>query len=323
MKASPETIIAVHPHWVSRLILSPDRSTLRHEEAGSTGSYEIKGPKLIVKWDKYESESFTKVGDNFIHDTILDGTCPTSEASAPELRKLAAAKLYGHVVGLSGVTAVVPGHNYHTRLQLLTTDVPTFFQVFLVREYDSPDLPTSANCVLDLGANIGLASVFFGLKYPNAQIVAVEPDPENFDALEYNTRSLGSRVSCKHAAAWSEDGTLGLVCTDAQGKPLGSWGVQTEEPKEGSVQHVKCYSIPSLMSEFGGREVDILKIDVEGAELELFSENVSAWLPYVKLITIETHERFRPGSEIAVRKAVAGAFEELPRVGENLFFRRK
>jgi hypothetical protein len=77
------------------------------------------------------------------------------------------------------------------------------------------------------------------------------------------------------------------------------------------------------MSEFGGREVDILKIDVEGAELELFSANVSAWLPYVKLITIETHERFRPGSEIAVRKAVAGTFEELPRVGENLFFRRK
>src|SRR5665213_1304838 len=111
MKASLETIIAVHPHWVSRLILSPETGTLIQERVGSKGSYEIKGQKLNVKWDKFGSERFTKIGENFIHDTILDGTSPRSNALAPEMSTLAAAKIFGHVVGLSSVIALVPGHN--------------------------------------------------------------------------------------------------------------------------------------------------------------------------------------------------------------------
>jgi hypothetical protein len=69
--------------------------------------------------------------------------------------------------------------------------------------------------------------------------------------------------------------------------------------------------------------VDILKIDIEGAELEIFSDGADEWLPRIGLIIIETHERFRPGSEAAVRKALWPMFEELPPSGESLFFRRK
>jgi hypothetical protein len=64
-------------------------------------------------------------------------------------------------------------------------------------------------------------------------------------------------------------------------------------------------------------------IAVEGAELQLFSSDASNCLPMVKFLIIETQERFRPGSELAVGRAAAGLLEELPSVGENLFFRRK
>jgi hypothetical protein len=77
------------------------------------------------------------------------------------------------------------------------------------------------------------------------------------------------------------------------------------------------------MEKFGFNQVDILKIDTEGAELELFSEKQELWLTKAKLIIIETHERLRRGSDHAVRKALATDFEELPSNGENLFFRRK
>jgi hypothetical protein len=78
----------------------------------------------------------------------------------------------------------------------------------------------------------------------------------------------------------------------------------------------------TLLNEAQFDTVDILKIDIEGAELEIFSQAAEQWLPKVPLIIVETHDRFRPGSELAVRKALALMFWELPRCGENLFFRR-
>jgi hypothetical protein len=79
----------------------------------------------------------------------------------------------------------------------------------------------------------------------------------------------------------------------------------------------------TLLDQAGFHHVDILKIDIEGAELEVFSNGAEEWLSRVNLIIIETHDRFRPGSEEAVRKAVHPMFDELTPSGESLFFRRK
>ena len=65
------------------------------------------------------------------------------------------------------------------------------------------------------------------------------------------------------------------------------------------------------------------RLDIEGAELELFSEGIDDCLDRIQMIIIETHDRFRPGSEAAVRKALEPSFQEKPRNGENLFFVRK
>jgi hypothetical protein len=71
------------------------------------------------------------------------------------------------------------------------------------------------------------------------------------------------------------------------------------------------------------QHVDILKVDIEGAELELFKSRPDHWLDRVNMVIVETHDRFRPGSETAVRDALKEKFEEAPRNGENLFFLRK
>jgi len=318
-----ETEIAVHPHWVSRLKMFPSSSRIEHEEHKSLGSYEKVDNKLLVKWDNYPPESFSKVGIYFIHDSILDGTCSVHIASVPVLSKLAAAKIVDSFGAFKSIKAVVPGHDYEVSLRLLTSDVPTFQQTFLDRDYESSNLPASANCILDLGANIGLASVFFGLKYPAARILALEPDQSNYEMLKQNVKRLGDRVVAKNLAVWFEDGVLGLASIDKDERPLGAWGIRVVDPDLNAVETVTCRSLPSLFREFGIDEVDILKVDIEGAELELFSSDASSWLPMVKLLIIETHERFRPGSDLAVRRAVAGLLEELPSVGENLFFRRK
>ncbi len=173
-----------------------------------------------------------------------------------------------------------------------------------------------------LGANIGLATVFFGIRYPEARILAVEPEEANFAALASNTAALGDRVKKYHAAVWVKDGVANLHTEDPGGISLGAWGVQVSDNLARAGKTTPCYRLATLLGNAGFSSVDILKVDIEGAERELFSYAVADWLPRIKLIIIETHDRFRPGSEATVRKAISPMFREQPKWGENLIFRR-
>ena len=114
---------------------------------------------------------------------------------------------------------------------------------------------------------------------------------------------------------------MNLSRTDATGAPLGEWGVQVSSTPGAPDRMTACYRLATLLDRAGFDRVDLLKVDVEGAELELFSHDPQAWLPRVGMVIVETHDRFRPGSEAAVRSALS-AFEELPSRGEHLVFRR-
>ncbi len=67
-----------------------------------------------------------------------------------------------------------------------TSDFSTFRQIFMDHEYDFKllDVP---NIIVDAGANIGLASLFFAQRFPSAKIFALEPDHSNFEMLMKNT----------------------------------------------------------------------------------------------------------------------------------------
>jgi FkbM family methyltransferase len=134
---------------------------------------------------------------------------------------------------------------------------------------------------------------------------------------------LQQRVHRYQAAIWTHDGQINLRTEDDTNRSLGAWGIQvTASPSPGQ-KSVPCYRLATILDLAGFSTVDILKIDIEGAELELFSEGIDDCLSRIQMIIIETHDRFRPGSEAAVRKALGRQFEELPPNGENLFFVRK
>jgi hypothetical protein len=83
-----------------------------------------------------------------------------------------------------------------------TSDVETFEEVFLMRQYDLPFAGFEPTHILDLGANVGYASVYFAARWPQARILAVEPATSNLDLLEKNTRPW-NRITCLQAAVWS------------------------------------------------------------------------------------------------------------------------
>ena len=198
-----------------------------------------------------------------------------------------------------------------------------FKQIVVDNEYDSLNLPETAKTIIDLGANIGLSALFFIKKFPGARIVAVEPDAVNFSIMKKNLDKFPKSIALLQAAIWPTDGEVSSVEEDDNHASLGAWGYRTEASNGKSALSVKAVSIPTIMKQYHMDFVDILKVDIEGAEYELFEKKYEGWIDKVGLIIIETHDRFKPNSEAMVRKVLNDRFDELPTKGENLFFKKK
>ena len=81
------------------------------------------------------------------------------------------------------------------RLRVPSTDVPTYMQVFLNNEYDFRAIKRP-RVIVDAGANIGLASILFANRYPEAKVLAIEPEHDNFSLLADNVRP--TTTSCRY-----------------------------------------------------------------------------------------------------------------------------
>jgi FkbM family methyltransferase len=305
---------AIHPHWHGILRLSAQDRSVRHEGNANRGKYDLRDGRLTVYWEQYAPDVFVDCLGKYVHEKVM--------AAIPATEGLFAVTVNKKVFSATRITLAVPNSDYEVALRLNSSDLPTFYQIFGMYEYDSPSLPQSAGTIVDLGANVGLAAVFFGLKYPQAQILAVEPEGNNFSLMASNTAALGARIRRQQAAVWTHDGQINLQTDAEDGSSLGAWGVRTSDTLDNASAVTKCFRLGTLLDQAGFRTVDILKVDIEGAELQVFSEGAESWLPRVGMIIIETHDRFQPGSEQAVRQAIAPLFEEMPSIGENLFFRR-
>src|SRR5262249_25145134 len=134
--------------------------------------------------------------------------------------------------------------------------------------------------IVDCGAHIGLAAVWFSARFPKARIFAVEPAKENFEILRRNALPYQS-ISPIHAAVSDHEAKVCLV--NAESEP---WAWKAMEGDSGDVPTV---TIPDLLSREPNSVALIVKIDIEGGEIELFRSNVE-WIEQVALIVIELHD---------------------------------
>lgn len=171
------------------------------------------------------------------------------------------------------------------------TDIGVFLTILAGEEYDFPFPINPPAVIIDAGANIGLASIWFASRFPQARVIAVEPEKSNYDLLVRNVAPF-LNVTPVHAALWSHAGILGV--DDPNG-----WGAQGFETREladspGSVQRVRCLTVAELMSEYDLKWIDLLKVDIEGAEKEVF-DSPEEWIGSVGAIAIELHDRIKAG----------------------------
>lgn len=187
----------------------------------------------------------------------------------------------------------VPGGGGGFHIRPGTSDMAIFDEIFY-----SKYLPRdrSFRTVIDCGANIGCTVRYWKMLDPDCRVIAVEPDPANFELLRMNTSAL-SDVQLVHAGVWPVAGTLRL---DNDG--VGHSAVRTLAGDAGDTPAV---TIPALMERIGAERLDLLKIDIEGSELELFSTGDLSWISRVNTIAIELHDHWRPGCGEAFLKAIA------------------
>jgi FkbM family methyltransferase len=191
-----------------------------------------------------------------------------------------------------------------------TSDRRTFHKIFLDHEYGF-GMSGSPELIIDAGANVGYASVYFARRFPGARIVAIEPDQTNFALLERNTRSYPT-VKALRQGVWTHPAQLVIENPDDA-----SWAFRVREAGADE-DGFAATSIGEILETSGRDHIDLLKLDVEGTEYELFaSPEADAWLSRTHTLVAELHEGIKPGTEALFEAAMRRHRFEVSRLGEN------
>lgn len=203
--------------------------------------------------------------------------------------------------------------NIHFFLRDNNTDPGIFGQVFIDQQYDIP-ISFDPKTILDLGANTGLSALYFSQKYPQANIVALEPDKENFEIALQNTNDC-SRIKMLQKGIWDKNTLLEIIDSNVTNDAF-----MVKETLSKTSTSIEAINIETLMEEQGWPYIDILKIDVEGSEKEVFSGNFEKWLPKTKVIFVEVHDQMKKGCSKAVFNAISKYNFNFTMKHENLIF---
>lgn len=179
------------------------------------------------------------------------------------------------------------------------SDRTVWGEIFEAGEYRCVDLE-EASWILDIGGNVGYSALWFAQRYPAARIVVIEPDRANFELLLANVghepRIHPIRAAIAPAGARPQRVVTGII-------RFGGATLETrpiDEELDGVHRHiddgtvVEPIDVATILDRFGIERLDLMKIDVEGAEMAVF-EDSAAWIDRVDAIVAELHELQAPG----------------------------
>jgi len=194
------------------------------------------------------------------------------------------------------ITFKIPELEHTIHLRRRSTDFLVFEEIFIDEIYKLP--PTSnAKYIIDAGANIGLAALYFQRCFPGAQIISIEPVTENFHLLKLNTSGY-KNITCYHNGLWDKKSNLKITNTTE-----GNWAFMVEETDEDG--DICAISINDILKASPTDKIDVLKMDIEGSEKEVF-ESCTEWIKKTGRIIVEVHDNKRKGASDAVLSALPG-----------------
>jgi FkbM family methyltransferase len=153
-------------------------------------------------------------------------------------------------------------------------------EIFNGGEYAAVD-GARPKVIVDLGANVGQAALWFRSRFPNATMLCVEPDPVTFAKLRRNLES-DPLVTLRQAAITAGDGSVQIERTRDS-----SWATRVREPGTEDAERVPAVSLETLLDDHDLHHVDLLKVDIEGLEHDALGESPA--LARTSLVVGEIH----------------------------------
>jgi FkbM family methyltransferase len=165
----------------------------------------------------------------------------------------------------------------HIRYRLNKGDLHAIREIWFQECYRLP-FSDPAGVLLDLGANIGMTSLWLAKKYPLTHVIAVEPDPANAALARQNLAANGIAANVLEAAIGPADGSGRFAASEHS--------ISGKMSEEGVP--VPVVSVGTIIQKFAVRNFALVKIDIEGGEQPLF-DGAADWLQHVDAIIIEFH----------------------------------
>ena len=204
------------------------------------------------------------------------------------------------------------------RLGRRQSDMATLIHVFHERCYELP-IGDRPSWIIDAGANVGYSTLWFAWRYPTARVIAIEPNAGNVELLERNVASA-STVTVIAGALMDFDGPAAVV---DPGRGPDAYRVQRFDRSWSGgevIAEARCVSVDTLRRDYSIDRIDLLKLDIEGAEFDVLSAS-DTWMNAVEAVVVELHDRFRPGCTRAFVDATRDFDVERFR-GEDVFVAR-
>ena len=197
-------------------------------------------------------------------------------------------------------------------LRPCSTDILVAASCLGRREFDGVKA-SDVSVIVDAGAYVGYSAIYFSRRFPDAKVVAVEMEPENYSLLVRNVSGYDNVMP-----VW---GAVAARCgrKKIRFRSTGEWGYTIVDGEGGGREtgdEVRCETLDCLMRRMEIAEIDILKMDVEGAEREILRAG-GEWLRRTRVLIVELHDRIVAGCEDAFCDATR-SWPRVERVGEKV-----
>ncbi len=191
-------------------------------------------------------------------------------------------------------------------LHLRPRDLPIFWQIMVMQENDFSSLPQARQVsnayrniqadgrtpiIVDCGGHVGLSAVWFASRFPQATVYSIEPDTANFRLLTKNARAFAN-ITPLHGGIWSRPCHLEVLNPDSGSASFRLQEVAATPPAARTA--LRAYTVDEVLAREENNRLLLVKIDVEGAELEVFRET-APWLDAAAAVVIELHDWLLPG----------------------------
>jgi FkbM family methyltransferase len=186
-------------------------------------------------------------------------------------------------------------------LRAIRADMQSFVNTFIDPYLEKKPYLPEAKFVIDAGGNIGYTAILFATWWPQAQIISIEPDLENYELILKNTKGYPN-IRALNGALWNRMATLCIEAGQEDGFVVKEINNGLKEIKPENL--TTGISMDELMERYGKTQIDFLKLNVEGSEKEIFSGQYEAWLPKTQALLVEIHDGKNPGSSKAVTSAI-------------------